>query len=779
MKHRLKEAFYIFFKSFLIAFIMIIPFILINDGVLKINTDFQFQQIPFGYQTNLAIKEGNVFWEPLNELGSSFIGSYSFYTLGSPFYWLSLLFPAHWYPYLIGILLMVKFGVASLTAYYYIKSFVKCPKITLWASWLYAFSGFQLSNMLFNHFHDITALFPLLLIALDHAFLKQKKGWFGLAVALLALVNYYFFVIEVIFLILYTIVNLITGRYHLTKPLFFQLAFESLVGVGMACILFLPSILFILGNPRSEETLFELVQYDFALFNVLFLLELPRRILQVPEAMSFYSWNYSFNYTSSSLWIPLIGPSFTLAWIEVLQLKKWRWLKYLIILFIICFLCPYIGSIFILFKDFNYRWAFPFLLLVALLSGVVLESFTEKMQKSAAKISAYGFFAIILVNIPTLFLQQGDTWLPFATQLILSLGQSLAMFIILKQPRLTLQKFKQLLIPLTIISIIINGWNILYLSGLRFPESFEAYDYSKHDSIKNYLSQETNMRLDTNQIFLNRHYTFQTPATTGFNSTIQGGLFDIYANWLLFNRYVATCTNENDSHYFQTAMSVKYVITYKEGVSDYYLENYKKTSHCFEEEIISYPNLVKVMEDDHYILYENKDFIPMGFTYDYYLTTTEMNEKVGLSHRSPYLLKTLVLTPEQATVYDSWLEPYPDEGTTYEEDIIERNKETCSTFYYTQTGAYCKIKLEHPNMVFFSIPFSKGWKAIVNGETASIEEVSGGFIGVPIDSDGEFSIDLIYHPEGLQLGVIITGLSSVLMAGYLILNYCPYGKKRR
>ena len=64
MKHRLKEAFYIFFKSFLIAFMMIIPFILINDGVLKINTDFQFHQIPFGYQTNLALKEGNIFWEP-------------------------------------------------------------------------------------------------------------------------------------------------------------------------------------------------------------------------------------------------------------------------------------------------------------------------------------------------------------------------------------------------------------------------------------------------------------------------------------------------------------------------------------------------------------------------------------------------------------------------------------------------------------------------------------------------------------------------------------------
>lgn len=70
---------------------------------------------------------------------------------------------------------------------------------------LYAFSGFQCCNLVFYHFHDAVALFPLLLIGLEKLQTEKKKGWFAFGIFMNALVNYIFFVGEAIFVIVYYI----------------------------------------------------------------------------------------------------------------------------------------------------------------------------------------------------------------------------------------------------------------------------------------------------------------------------------------------------------------------------------------------------------------------------------------------------------------------------------------------------------------------------------------------------------------------------------------------
>ena len=46
------------------------------------------------------------------------------------------------------------------------------------AGWgcLYAFSGFSIYNIFFNHFLDVVALFPYMLAALDDAVIDDKKA---------------------------------------------------------------------------------------------------------------------------------------------------------------------------------------------------------------------------------------------------------------------------------------------------------------------------------------------------------------------------------------------------------------------------------------------------------------------------------------------------------------------------------------------------------------------------------------------------------------------------
>ena len=94
-----------YLRVFLIALgtaaVIFLPFVLIDQGYFIYYGDFNVQQIPFYQMTHDAIREGNIFCSPTTDLGANFIGSYSFYNLGSPFFWLTLPFPSEVVPYLL------------------------------------------------------------------------------------------------------------------------------------------------------------------------------------------------------------------------------------------------------------------------------------------------------------------------------------------------------------------------------------------------------------------------------------------------------------------------------------------------------------------------------------------------------------------------------------------------------------------------------------------------------------------------------------------------------
>ena len=106
----------VFLLCLLTGCLIFVPYIVMGGGIFTIRADFIYQQIPFNMMANEAVKSGDVFWNWNTDLGSAFVG-YSFYNLGSPFFWLSLLFPGAVFPYLIGPLLILKCGVAGLTSY--------------------------------------------------------------------------------------------------------------------------------------------------------------------------------------------------------------------------------------------------------------------------------------------------------------------------------------------------------------------------------------------------------------------------------------------------------------------------------------------------------------------------------------------------------------------------------------------------------------------------------------------------------------------------------------
>ena len=80
--------------SFWIALVMaaalFLPFMIMDKGYFIYYGDFNVQQIPFYQLAHDCVRSGDIFWNWNTDLGANFIGSYPFYLLGSPFFWLTL-----------------------------------------------------------------------------------------------------------------------------------------------------------------------------------------------------------------------------------------------------------------------------------------------------------------------------------------------------------------------------------------------------------------------------------------------------------------------------------------------------------------------------------------------------------------------------------------------------------------------------------------------------------------------------------------------------------------
>ena len=248
----------------LTAAIFFLPFYILDGGFFHYAGDFNSQQISFyrymnGFVKGAGYPDSAFAGAPRNtfswatDLGSGVMNAYSFYLYGSPFFWLSVLLPQSWLPYMMVPLLVLKFGVAGGGAYLYLRRYVKNANYAVLGACLYALSGFAVYNVFFNHFVDVVALFPYLLWALDEAIYEDRHGLFAFWVAVNLLNNYFFFVGQVIFLCIYFVCKLTAKDFRLAARKFGHLLWESVLGVAMGCLLLFPAVLSLLQNPRTID----------------------------------------------------------------------------------------------------------------------------------------------------------------------------------------------------------------------------------------------------------------------------------------------------------------------------------------------------------------------------------------------------------------------------------------------------------------------------------------------------------------------------------------------
>ena len=768
-----------FFKAFFLglglSFLVFIPFILIDRGYFLFYGDFNVQQIPFYQLAHRAVREGNLGWNAYTDLGVNFIGSYSFYLLGSPFFWLTIPFPTELVPYLMGPLLILKFACATLTGYIYLHRYVKNQNFALIGSVLYAFSGFSIYNIFFNHFHEAIVFFPLMLAALDEYMYKRRRGIFALSVAVCCVVNYYFFVGQVTFTLIYFFLRLVCKSWHISIKDVLLLGLEAVLGFAMSGILMVPSVLTVLQNNRTDNMI---NGWNAVLYNknqrYLHILEcfffppdLPARPNFTPESES--------KWASLGAWLPLFSMTGVIGW---LQIRRKHWLKKLIWVLILMAFVPFLNSAFQLMNSSFYaRWYYMFTLMMALATVMALEYQPVNWKRAVTWTTTItAAIALVIAFMPkvttdedgeqttSLGLMQYPT--RFWTYVAISLVCIALVVFLLQFYRRNEKRFYRS--TLTALSVVVVLYSVYFIAigktQSQVPrEHIIPYALNGGGDIDLDDVRSDAVRTDFYDSLDNSAMFWQVKSIQAFHSVVPGSIMEFYDS-IGVQRDVAS--RPDTTHYALRGLtSVKWLFD-DDHDSEYFAgENNDEPAM---------PGWLYYSNANGFNIWENQYYIHMGFTYDCYITVSEY-EKLSEQQRELVMLKALVIDDSQAEKYSGVLMPLPMDQQEFSEaayysDCINRSSEACETFVYTNTGFTAEINTIDREVVFFSVPYEPGWSATVNGEAVTIEKVNVGFMAVEVPMGEAVKIEFTFRTPGLTIGVMMTAGAVLALLLYLRLT---------
>ena len=774
-----------YLSTFIIALItaaaLFVPHMIMSEGYFIFYGDFNVQQIPFYQQCHKAIREGNIFWSWTTDLGANFIGSYSFYLLGSPFFWLTIPFPNWMVPYLMGPLLILKFACAAFTSYCYIRRFTRTPQAARLGALLYAFSGFSIYNIFFNHFHEAIIVFPLLLLSLELLITENRRFVFALTVALCAVTNYFFFFGMVVFTVIYFFVRLFSGAIKVKISRFFVLGFEAVLGLALSAFLLLPSIMAITGNSRISEVLlgWNAIMYgkEQIYGNILecffFPPDIPARPVFFPGA--------NVKWASLGGWLPLFSMVGVFVWFSQ---RKNHWLKRVIGISIFMALVPVLNSAFYAFNTAYYaRWFYMPILMMCLATVSLTEDSAVDWSSGYKWVLGITIAVSLVIGffpqenkekdglIFGLYSQSEDGMYIFRFWVTCAIAiLSLVIFGMLLKLIKTDRKgfYRGATVCVCIISAVYGNFFI----ACGRSHSYEIKDVMIDQLIEGEVDLEdnSNFRVDVYDGVDNTSMYLGLPGINAFHSVVPASIMEFY-DYIGVERSVGS-RPDTDVPAIRPLLSVKYLLNRKDGKS--FLDDY-------DEPLM--PGYEYLKTNGGYYIYENKNYIPYGFSYNYYMSY-EFCDSYSQSNRAALMLKAMLLTDEQIQKYgylfdnleDLELPPYSIEnGTTLsltEEamsfDCEQLRKTSADSFETDNNGFTAKVTRDKDNLVFFSVPYDEGWRATVNGKEAEIEKVNAGFMAVKVGK-GESTVRFTYRTPGLVNGLLITGGACLLLLLYIMI----------
>lgn len=553
--------------------------------------------------------------------GFDVLTTLNYYVIGDPLTLISAVWNQNHMESLYDFLVVLRFYLAGISFLIFCIYKKKAPFPSLLGSFIYIFSGYALvAGLKHPFFLNPMIYLPLLLLGTERL-LKQKRSlFFSIMIAISAMSNFYFFYMLTIIIFLYALIRFFDCYKEERLSTFFRILWRGilyyLLGILLSAILLLPMIYAFINNGRIDGA-----SQDIGL--LLYPISYYKRLYKYVFSLGFNAGNWSF-----------ISIGVTAAfgiYVAFTKKQKTRSIQILTLLAAMFLCIPFFGYLLNGFAYVSNRWTFA---LALLLAYIVTDTYEDLYQLSRKKqwillllCSMYCFVAFIFLNkfvkLPSLFLVAG------------------AIFILINNYITIKPRYRNLLYLLFALC------NIITSSYLYYSLDYHNYasSYLSKGAIKAY---EHNDAIDYIKAIDPSFYRIQLDNTSNPNIAV---LQDYYGTGYYFSiinknvvSYMLKLENsslrfacqylDNDERSAMNALNcIKYFITNKESSVPF---GFTKIDSNKEFQ-------------DGLNIYENQYYLPLGFTYNSYITASEY-ESLSALQKQEALMQSIVLSKDIKTL---------------------------------------------------------------------------------------------------------------------------------
>ena len=777
----------VFLLGLAAGFLSLAPAILPWGGRFVTRGDFIEQQLPFLLEAQRILRSGLNAYSFSTFLGAPALGSYAFYTLGSPFVWpLALLTPAQ-LPYGIAVMAVLKHAFALLFAFLWLRRLLGRDQPALLCALLYAFSSFTVVNTQFYHFWEVIAFFPLILLGLEDAMdTHPHPGLLGLFCGLGTRTNYYFMFSSALLAGLYFLFRLASPEWKKTRsvPRCCAVIAECAIGCALSGVLLLPALRFMMQITRTgaRDSALLLAHYTPSA-----LLERLRALLMPIESGVVHAWyGDAPSWSSCAAHLPVFGLTGTLVFLSFPG--EQRWLRRLLLLLALCSCVPVLCGAFALWSNLDYtRWWYGLSALQALATGYALCQSGDggALLPGEPALRQRWLRAFLLCSLLCLALVLPGL-LPAQPLEGASGGSGLSA----RLARAVLNRRTRAFAPdafrVLSLALALTGGAVLLFLLIKRPGNRAAValvalaaccQYSAYIAVGDALipaggSEPGSGRYTLRDIAEPTLSALELPAAEGYVRIDYGtklrnyGLIRGVSSLTCFQslrsstvgRFITAAGFGYDESTTITPPDASGALRAFLSVSEY---------HQTDPQDAVPEGFVYDREENGFAVWRNPNAVPMGFL----MTGVAPDFAVRLSRASlgETLLNCAVLDEAAMRLTDGLPEADPAAFTDWQSAAAELRENACDSFRTRSDGFDAHIDAASPGLLVFTIPYDKGFTATVDGVPAAVIPCDLSFMAVRVE-EGAHEISFTYRTRGLPEGILLSLLSAICLVLFVLLR---------
>ncbi len=153
-------------------------------------------------------------------------------------------------------------------------------------------------------------------------------------------------------------------------------------------------------------------------------------------------------------------------------------------------------------------------------------------------------------------------------------------------------------------------------------------------------------------------------------------------------------------------------------------------------------------------------------TEDYFYYDNRHDFAVSFGYSKEAAESVTVTFPEAGVYTFSTLRPVCQPMGSFQEKIQRLKSKIPDSISVSEDEINGAITVDKPELLYFSIPFSKGWSAYVDGKPADLYQANKGYMAIAV-SEGEHSFRLCYETPMLKQGTVISVFALLVLCGII------------